>query len=213
MKKRGFTLIELLVVIAIIAILAGMLLPALARAREEARKAVCKGNLKQIGLSCIMYSNDYDEAWPRNSTTNATNGATNPAVDGTSSLALLFEQYLSSEQVMKCPSTDVDPTLLNASGAEKTGNEKVDNITTSYLYDGAKNPRANPMTIMAGDDSQTFGESTDPARENHENGANFLFYDGHVEWQNAKYNFYVDPAEDVYTNARFDEFSYSYIRK
>ena len=205
MKKRGFTLIELLVVIAIIAILAGMLLPALARAREEARKAVCKGNLKQIGLSCIMYSNDYDEAWPRNSTTNATNGAANPVVDGTQSLRKLFDQYLSSEQVMKCPSTDVKP--------EVTGSVATGDITTSYMYDGAKNPRANPMTVMAGDDSQAFGGSTDPADENHENGANFLFYDGHVEWQNAKYNFYVDPAEDVYTNARFDEFSYSDLRK
>src|SRR5947208_17195588 len=64
--RRGFTLIELLVVIAIIAILAAILFPVFAQAREKARQASCTSNLKQIGLAFRMYIQDYDERTPQN---------------------------------------------------------------------------------------------------------------------------------------------------
>jgi prepilin-type N-terminal cleavage/methylation domain-containing protein/prepilin-type processing-associated H-X9-DG protein len=63
-EKRAFTLIELLVVIAIIAILAAILFPVFAKARESARAIVCVSNLKQIGDGFMMYTQDFDEAWP-----------------------------------------------------------------------------------------------------------------------------------------------------
>ena len=62
-RSQGFTLIELLVVIAIIAILAAILFPGFARARENARRSSCQSNLKQIGLSALQYAQDYDEKW------------------------------------------------------------------------------------------------------------------------------------------------------
>lgn len=82
MKQRGFTLIELLVVIAIIAILAAILFPVFAQARESARTISCLSNLRQIGTSIRMYSQDYDEAFPMGTYNGPRNWEVNPDATG-----------------------------------------------------------------------------------------------------------------------------------
>lgn len=120
MKRRGFTLIELLVVIAIIALLAAILFPVFARARENARRSSCQSNLKQIGIAWIMYAQDYDEKIMRfsNGVGGGSATTTNPAVfwwcqwDGASYDAAkgLLQPYMKSDQIGKCPSSTATPT-------------------------------------------------------------------------------------------------------
>jgi prepilin-type N-terminal cleavage/methylation domain-containing protein/prepilin-type processing-associated H-X9-DG protein len=97
MKRRGFTLIELLVVIAIIAILAAILFPVFAKAREKARQISCLSNCKQLGLGVMMYAQDYDETYPRGCFLDG--GKVN---DWTWTIQL--QPYVSNNQVFVCPS-------------------------------------------------------------------------------------------------------------
>jgi prepilin-type N-terminal cleavage/methylation domain-containing protein/prepilin-type processing-associated H-X9-DG protein len=104
-KKSGFTLIELLVVIAIIALLAAILFPVFARARENARRSSCQSNLKQMGLGILQYTQDYDEQYPlgTNDYWNNTASGTVPA-GGRYTWRQLIHPYVKSTQVMMCPS-------------------------------------------------------------------------------------------------------------
>jgi prepilin-type N-terminal cleavage/methylation domain-containing protein/prepilin-type processing-associated H-X9-DG protein len=115
LTKRGFTLIELLVVIAIIAILAAILFPVFAQAREKARQSSCLSNLKQIGIASTMYVQDYDETFPV--------WAWNPErqmarPDGTIytgkvTWPMLYMPYIKNDGVFRCPS---DGTVRSSIG-------------------------------------------------------------------------------------------------
>jgi len=150
MKKwlSGFTLIELLVVIAIIAILAGMLLPILARAREEARRAKCKSNMTQIAKAQQAYMTINADFWSFQQDERASSpyrsGATNLAAGTINtmsgplglqhnpcvSLAVLFDRWVDDQQVFACPSTPDVPKVVS----EKLGGVWVNgsNVTTFY---------------------------------------------------------------------------------
>ncbi len=100
--KQAFTLIELLVVIAIIAILAAILFPVFARARENARRASCQSNLKQIGLGIMQYTQDYDETLPYAAMVGSS--VTKNFCDTYPIWADVVQPYTKSLQLFRCPS-------------------------------------------------------------------------------------------------------------
>src|SRR5690242_16371830 len=111
---RAFTLIELLVVIAIIAILAAILFPVFARARENARRASCQSNLKQIGLGIMQYTQDYDEHYMGSS--RSCNGTADCGTTSTTTSLWMYDlqPYIKSVQVFVCPSDSVGISTVNS---------------------------------------------------------------------------------------------------
>ena len=132
--KNGFTLIELLVVIAIIAILAAILFPVFAQARERARALTCLSNMKQIGNGIAMYVQDYDETLFFRSSTNAANTRAGIATPATAYEQLWWNQvmpYIKSETLFTCPD-DAGPTdSFNAKGIPGPNNKGT--IARSYI--------------------------------------------------------------------------------
>jgi prepilin-type N-terminal cleavage/methylation domain-containing protein/prepilin-type processing-associated H-X9-DG protein len=115
MKRRGFTLIELLVVIAIIAILAAILFPVFAQAREAARKTQCASNSKQMGLATMMYAQDYDGGYPSVYDDQSYPGQRIIWADK-------IRPYIKNRQIFACPSGPNNVNLNPAGGGQPSDN-------------------------------------------------------------------------------------------
>ncbi len=119
-RRRGFTLIELLVVIAIIAILASILFPVFAQAREKARQSGCMSNLKQIGTALMAYVQDYDEMTPADPRLPAPVGTPPPpALPEVTWPMATMQPYLKNVGVLKCPSDPGSQTRSDGIPAAK----------------------------------------------------------------------------------------------
>jgi prepilin-type N-terminal cleavage/methylation domain-containing protein len=118
-SRTGFTLIELLVVIAIIAILAAILFPVFARARESARRSSCLSNMKQIGIGLRMYLDDHDQTFPPGGKKSWEAGKNDRNL-----LAVQLQPYTRNEGIFRCPSDtgwgNFKPTLAQGFGSSYT---------------------------------------------------------------------------------------------
>lgn len=193
---KAFTLVELLVVIAIIGILAGMLLPVLSRAREQARRASCINNLSQIGRGIQVYmAADKAGFFPWCS-----------AGAQTDSLALLYPEYVPTTQTFKCPSTGDAPTMTITLSSQTSipenksfGDAPPD--WSSYGYDNTISIKnIEPLQPIVADMDGTSIVNRQSPTANHQDGQNVLFYDSHVEWKQV--NTWANPlaAENTTDN-------------
>jgi prepilin-type N-terminal cleavage/methylation domain-containing protein/prepilin-type processing-associated H-X9-DG protein len=209
MRRAGFTLIELLVVIAIIAILAGILFPVFARAREKGRQASCAANLKQLGLCFLSYASDYDETMTRSF------GATDYWFE-------TIMPYAKSTQIFACPSggghLPTTPCYSATDSAVASGRSYADCYPAfnqagaiSYTYGSfddstGANPLAGGTLTVSG---RGLGEFRDASSvlligdglcrwfhgnwidqyqvgpPPHNGGYNIAYVDGHVKWHSA----------------------------
>jgi prepilin-type N-terminal cleavage/methylation domain-containing protein/prepilin-type processing-associated H-X9-DG protein len=207
--RQGFTLIELLVVIAIIAILAAILFPVFAQAREAARKTACISNFKQVGLGVEMYKQDYDGTWPI-----WWNGVDQDHVEVQGygrCWAGVIDPYTKNNQIRKCPS-DPNPTPPGYPDANMGGTVQSMTSNRNIQYDDNKAAASSGVRPAMNDAeitnvARTVGiheavgadeGRTTPIQDSytgwwgtneklygdthHQSGGNYVFFDGHAKW-------------------------------
>ncbi len=183
--RKGFTLIELLVVIAIIAILAAILFPVFARAREKARQTSCLSNVKQLSLAFQMYVQDYDErlgrycSWLVGSSWNTPNDKTN--------LNKGIEPYVKNTQCFICPSSDLTWRYGPNGAWTPCGSYGWSLNATVDMPTLSKFTVVSETIILA--DSSTGGTwmgyysgAIQNASNRHNEGGNVGYLDGHAKW-------------------------------
>jgi prepilin-type N-terminal cleavage/methylation domain-containing protein len=185
LARRAFTLIELLVVIAIIAILAAILFPVFAKAREAARKSSCISNMKQIGTAMQMYTQDYDEMYMRRD------------APPYGHFGYVAQPYIKNFAVFQCPSNPAKD--LDATGVDPTATQRIKRSygINSWIHDGSFNGRAlagvdEPATrIMLAESTADWNDYSGWWWPNtnydsvgfagHSGTWNLLYHDGHVK--------------------------------
>lgn len=226
--RRGFTLIELLVVIAIIAILAAILFPVFAQAREQARSVSCLSNQKQIGTSCMMYVQDYDETYPY--------GREQPAPACFTPTMKIWPAflmpYIKNQDLFLCPNTRGQSKftdIWDTRGFLSTGMNA--SMTTWYYLPDANNPCGQRIYVQLAQIAQPaknviFGDGWQGATasgyrgyvidnicvgnsratpaaqgcvvDRHREGTNLILADGHAKWYKTAA---VLPLPDAATQA------------
>lgn len=195
---KGFTLIELLVVVAIISILAAILFPVFARSRENARRASCMSNLKQIALGVAQYNQDNDSMFPPRYNAGAPYVYPPHTAQNTGGWPILVEPYIKSEQLFQCPSEITAPGGMQSSTAidyfynYSLGSK--DNGAGGEMQGGVSEAALQfPVSTILNGDSKTdvatntaWNINIDAAQiaasKRHLDGANYSFADGHVKW-------------------------------
>jgi len=200
MRQRGFTLVELLVVIAIIAILAAILFPVFAQAREKARMTSCLSNMRQWGTAAVMYSEDYDEMFVPHCLRNF-DDLSQPVQ---AYWFELLQPYAKNLQINICPSHrgvvgghgilgsygyicdgfTLDPNNVNYSGLPYRGIGSLAEIQTpcTMIMLGESQKATCRVCPEYHTHAMPNFPPVWPVQKRHQTGSNYTFYDGHAKW-------------------------------